>query len=127
MIWIIIAIILLCVILHPLQKTLSLSWDRKNTLWGDFETFISIVKHEDRDIDLTLSIHPQYFSFQLSLWFVATGFFWSMHGTHLDCERDQGKEAADNLLIDVSNNLQITEDLRKRIDVYLSKIKKEDK
>jgi hypothetical protein len=107
--------------LHPLQKTLSLSWDKKNTLWGNFETFISIVKHEDRDIDFTLSIHPQYFSFQFSLWFVAAGIFWSMHGTHLDCERDQGETAAIELLKRVLQEEKNSLELTKDITIYLQR------
>jgi len=35
--WIILAAItLFCIIVHPLQKSKGLSWERTNTTWGSF-------------------------------------------------------------------------------------------
>ncbi len=94
--WIILAaIIIFCIIVHPLQKAYGLTWNKKDTKWGNFEIFATIEAYDSRDFDLTLSLHPQYFSFQLSLWFVAFGVLWHMYDTHLDCERDHNKDIND--------------------------------
>jgi len=112
--------IIVCVIfflLHPIQETKSLEWSR-----GNFEAFMSIVGYAYRDFDLTISLHPQYISFNLSLWFFAIGIFWSMFESHLDCEQDQGHTAANKLLrrvmhdMDFSTHKRLQKDIKKYLE-----------
>jgi len=72
------------------DETHEADFEWSHPLWGTWDGSIALNGLEDRDLDLTLSIHPQYFSFHLSLWFSSVGLYWRKYGDagHCDCDRD---------------------------------------
>jgi len=87
--------ILAIICIHPLQHRISYDYESGETRWGFFEWSAGIEGYLHRDLDLTLSLSFQYFTFQLSLWWITFYIGWSMYGTHADCDRDQECDKCD--------------------------------
>lgn len=78
------------------DKTRETSFEWFHPLWGAWDGSVALNGLEDRDLDLTLSAHPQYLSFHLSFWFFSMGLYWRKYAddSHCDCERDYLRRAA---------------------------------
>jgi len=70
------------------KKCHELGFEKINKI-GRLEARVGIEKPGHRDFDLTISGHPTYTTFQLSLWTVYCGFEWSKDPkSHPDCNHD---------------------------------------
>jgi hypothetical protein len=90
MIWIILFFVFaFVVVVHPIQRRISVEGESRLLWCGRFSYDIGIEGYVERDIDFTLSLHPQYLMLQISLWWVTLYVGWSMLGTHADCASDR--------------------------------------
>jgi len=76
-------------VVHPIQRRISVEAETRVLWCGQFAYDIGIEGYDERDLDFTLSLHPQYVTLQISLWYVTLYAGWSMYATHADCASDR--------------------------------------
>ncbi len=71
------------------KKRHELGFEKVFTKIGRIEVGIGIENPESRDFDLTVSCHPTYITFQLSLWATYCSFEWSKDpNSYPDCNHE---------------------------------------